>query len=277
MDNEGSLKKVWVEMELPHTSHFCYWEDGALSHLKFMVELRANFTSGGSASDFFSIFTSTRVVMDYMKGQLSQLVICCSFSLREECMLCGWNTEDIKNYFKQGGATFREIEVHDSLPLINHDCICDSEFDSHFTYNAGNDYLVENFSGITSFTLDSIQIQISELVDSLAWLGSIYATNGRSFYAVIIDDFMFCGGEGNGPPIGFRGSGSINIDVVKDKYRQHDIGILIHIVAKQSGGYSMVYQTKGIGGNVMLDCSIFPHYCPQFNWVFNRLRLPILT
>ena len=34
----------------------------------------------------------------------------------------------------------------------------------------------------------------------------------------------------------------------------------------------MVYQTKGIGGNVMLDCSIFPHYCPQFNWVFNRLE-----
>jgi hypothetical protein len=47
-NSDGDLEKVWVEMDLPHTADFCYWEDGTLSHLKFMTELRANEAKGTS-------------------------------------------------------------------------------------------------------------------------------------------------------------------------------------------------------------------------------------
>ncbi|TVR86941.1 MAG: hypothetical protein EA411_09095 [Saprospirales bacterium] len=66
MDWEGRLKRVWVEVELPHTADFCFWEDGTLSHLKFMTETRANSVKGLSMSKQGAIFDATKQSMTVM-------------------------------------------------------------------------------------------------------------------------------------------------------------------------------------------------------------------
>ncbi len=60
MDVQGDLKKVWVEVELPNTAEFCYWEDGTFSHLKFMVDFRANAAKGLSMSNPGAIFDAMK-------------------------------------------------------------------------------------------------------------------------------------------------------------------------------------------------------------------------
>jgi len=267
---DGDLEKVWIELELPHTADFCYWEEGTLSHLKFMTELRANEAKGNSG--IFTIFTSMKDAIDYMEGRVAQLVDCCGAASREECGLCSWSQSDIEAYFEHGGASFREITISDPVPPIDTTCICDTDFTHSFSDLSGSTYLIESYTSINSFELDSVQFDVQELMDSLAWLGAVYEANGISFYAVITDNSVFCGDEG---ALSLRSGQANNLKAILHRYLSKDVGVWLHFDHTLTEGTSLILKTNGVGGNVLVDinsCNNNPVNCEKLNCTLDRLQ-----
>ncbi|TVQ43044.1 MAG: hypothetical protein EA362_11965 [Saprospirales bacterium] len=233
-----------------------------------MVDFRANAAKGLSMSNPGAIFDAMKNGINYMADRVAQLVECCGSAARQSCALCSWSLSDIRKYFEEGGASFREITVNDLLPQMDTSCVCDTDFTFSYSQQSGTNYLVENYTGISSFTKDSIQFNMQELMDSLTWLGSIYEANGKSFYAVITDNSVFCDEAG---PMALRSNETNNLKVVLDNYLGNEVGIWVHILIGKEGQSNIVVNESGIGGNILLECNDFPQYCSHLSWIFNRL------
>ena len=184
-----------MEVELPHTSHFCYWEDGALSHLKFMVELRANAARGVSGSELFPIFMAVKDAIQYMGIRVEQLVVCCSSAARQSCE-CGWSLEDIKKFTDD--RNFYDIDA-EVIPnrVVNTECVC---FDNpQISFNESKS---SNYEVVSMVTFDSIKfyenkiVAVSDLFEILEEMGKLYEElyEGQ-FFAAITDQYAFCAEE----------------------------------------------------------------------------------
>jgi len=197
MDDQGDLKKVWVEMELPNTAEFCYWEDGTFSHLKFMVDFRANAAKGLSMSNPGPIFDAMKNGINYMSDRVAQLVECCSSAARQSCD-CGWSFDAIESLISRRDFFEVEAEVIPSQ-VVNTACPC---FDDPEIIS--NSIEGSNYEVISKVTFDSIKfaenkvIAVSDLFETLKEMGKQFEElyEGK-FFAAITDQYAFCNKEGN--------------------------------------------------------------------------------
>ncbi len=129
MDREGRIKKVWVELELPNTVQFCYWEDGTFSQLKFMIDIRVNAAKGLSMTDSNAIFKTMKSGLLYMADRVTQLVECCGSNYRRQCD-CGWTFGDVRDFTNAGGFFNISASVLPIESTQDTACICWNEFET---------------------------------------------------------------------------------------------------------------------------------------------------
>jgi hypothetical protein len=232
-------------MDLPHTADYCYWEDGTLSHLKFMTELRANEAKG--TSGIFTIFTSMKDAIDYMEGRVAQLVDCCSSGARQSCD-CGWSFEDIREFAGMRGFYELQAEV---LPSVSLDtvCVCFNEFqvDEEIHELDSGKVIVATTLEEIMFS-DSLTTSIEDLRKILLGFGDAANSLSLSFFGAITDQNVFCNWEGN--PNTLRSGSNINHLGFENKLYSSNIGLWFNVL--HYNGYATVsILAKGIDKNLI--------------------------
>jgi len=217
-----------VEVELPHTEDFCHWEDGTLSHLKFMVELRANEAKGSSASTIFPIFTAMMNAMDYMEGRIDQLVDCCGSAGRQSCE-CGWSFEDIREYMILQGSFSFNSGVSPSIDADTN-CVCFDDYHIVPHSHVSDSIEVISYVSVDSLKLDGdYQIAIADIVEIFQIMGEMFRDVYKtSFFSAITDQYLFCNSGSTDPALRSTAD-DYTLPNINQKMHEKDVSFWLHL------------------------------------------------
>ena len=228
MDREGRIKKIWIEVELPSTAQFCYWEDGTFSHLKFMVDIRANAAKGLSITDRNVIFDAMESGISYMADRVAQLVECCGSTLRQQCE-CGWSFGDVRDFTNTGGFFNISASVLPVESTQDTACICWNAIPQNQTIHhldSGMVYVSANIDDI--IITDEFQFELSELYSILIDIGVRTNERRQTFFGAITDQYIFCEDD-SPPPVTVRTT-AMNLTNIQEELAAAQIGIWFNVL-----------------------------------------------
>lgn len=271
-DSTGIYTKFWIKIKLPSENEFSCFDNDFYTKIEFNVLQKVNKNYSLNKKNPSSYASAEIAGIQELKFWVTEIVNCCDPSLKEGsnlCNLCSWSTGEAVDYFSFNGFDQDSIQIISTIPAIDSECICLTDYDTIFTGSSGINYEVLKVAAINQFSLNQEDILILDLYNELKELAEIYGTSGFPFFGIISDNTILCSKNET-----ITSKGILNtptIDDIKNSFNANKIGIWIHIQYDNSTAILNV-KTKGLGGNVLQNCNDYPQYCDKLSFVIDRLE-----
>lgn len=260
-DRTGIYTKFWVEVKLPTTNNFSCFESDFFNLITFQIKktVSDNFHAlGGNPHNYANAEIAG---IAKLKDWIFEIVNCCEPDpgLRSNCSICSWTYPDIIDYYIDNQFYISNCTISESLPIIDSLCLCNTDYEITPQKSEGNNYEVELVTNLSSFYLDTNEIDVNILYSNIEELGKLYGEQGNSFYGAVTDQNIFCSSI---PVVAMRNSSEMptHNEVLKN-FNSAEKGVWISItytnnVAKyaiKTKGMNLLVENSGVGLLDILD------------------------
>ena len=168
--------------------------------------------------------------MENLQAWIKDIVECCDPGIRNSCSLCSWKYGDVVDYHSFMEFETFDCEVTPASSGVDSLCLCSYDYQmNNSTYSDGTNEVTLSV-GFSEIELpESNSIAVTAIFDFLSALSDLYTQEGKSFYAALTDQTMFCS-EDDINTFRFSGGAIVNYDEIESKFLSCDVGIWYNIL-----------------------------------------------